>query len=677
MISSISGGYTLKSASGYYIGQTAYDNGLKYDLQTQITNTITLNNDGTISISCHANSGSTTLRFNATSNQLRFRYYKNGQEAICLYKLVETQGTTETLYITLGHDYNAVVTEPTCEAPGFTTYTCSVCHHSYTGNNTVAKGHQYTSEVTTPATCTTNGVRTYTCQNDNAHTYTETILASHKDENDDKRCDVCGDALCVTHIEKTVVENEINATCTTDGSYDSVVKCSECGEELSRETIPVTATDHNWGSWTSNGNNTHSRTCANDNTHKETANCSGGSATCQEKATCGACGQQYGDLVGHKDNNGTCGTCGKKIVYTWTKVELADIKSDDVVVIVWTKDSTSWAMSNNNGTSSAPTATVVTVSDGQITSTVDNTLKWNITYENGKLTIYVNGTTEKWLYCINNNNGVRVGTGDNKTFVIDSDYLKNEGQSRYVGVYNNADVRCYTTIHANIAGQTLVFYKRTASVTDGTEEPETPTCQHTETTETTTATCTSEGITTVTCKACGETVSTKQTSALGHNYVDGSCSKCGAEDPNSGSGDTSADPITASKTVAELITQYGWTDSTTKQTFELDDNVTVKINGGANTGKAYDGNNIRIYATDSPAGTVTITVPEGYELVSIKISAQTGTYAFLCVEGSSTDICNKSTDVSGSSVVLNSVKNGSNGKQVRVTAFEVIYRPIG
>ena len=164
-----------------------------------------------------------------------------------------------------------------------------------------------------------------------------------------------------------------------------------------------------------------------------------------------------------------------------------------------------------------------------------------------------------------------------------------------------------------------------------------------------------------TCKVCGAVSG----SALGHNYVDGSCDRCGAAQVSG--------TITASKTVAELITEYGWTSSTTKQSFNLDDNVSVKINGGSNTGKAYNGDHIRIYATDTPAGTITISVAEGYELVSIKVTTQTGTYAFLCVDGSSDDISNDTVSVSGSSVVLNSVKNGSDGKQVRVMAIEVVY----
>ena len=170
-----------------------------------------------------------------------------------------------------------------------------------------------------------------------------------------------------------------------------------------------------------------------------------------------------------------------------------------------------------------------------------------------------------------------------------------------------------------------------------------------------------------TCKVCGA-----ETGELaGHTYVEGVCSVCGHEE-----GAAEKTTITAGKTVADLINEYGWTSSTTKQTFNLDENVSVKVNGGSNTGKAYNGDHIRIYATDSPAGTLTISVAEGYELVSIKVSTVTGTYAFLYVDGTTTDICNKTVDLDGSSVVLESVKNGTDGKQVRITAIEVVYQEV-
>ena len=79
----------VKSASGYYIGQTKNDNGLAASATKTYINTISFNEDGTVNLV----SSSAYLRYNAASNQNRFRYYKSstyaGQKAICLYKFVE------------------------------------------------------------------------------------------------------------------------------------------------------------------------------------------------------------------------------------------------------------------------------------------------------------------------------------------------------------------------------------------------------------------------------------------------------------------------------------------------------------------------------------------------------------------------------------------------------------
>ena len=80
--------YFIKSASGYYIGQTANDNGLKIDNSTPYDNTISLNTNGDVDI---ISSSSAHLRYNNASNQKRFRYFKSSsytnQKAIQLYKL--------------------------------------------------------------------------------------------------------------------------------------------------------------------------------------------------------------------------------------------------------------------------------------------------------------------------------------------------------------------------------------------------------------------------------------------------------------------------------------------------------------------------------------------------------------------------------------------------------------
>ena len=84
-------------------------------------------------------------------------------------------------------------------------------------------------------------------------------------------------------------------------------------------TVTVTVNDgHTWSGWTSNGDNTHSRTCEVDATHTETEDCHGGTATCQVKAVCDDCHRSYGDYGphdwdltawGYKDENGHAHTC--------------------------------------------------------------------------------------------------------------------------------------------------------------------------------------------------------------------------------------------------------------------------------------------------------------------------------------------------------------------------------
>ena len=145
----------------------------------------------------------------------------------------------------------------------------------------------------------------------------------------------------------------------------------------------------------------------------------------------------------------------------WVLTELTDLTEDDVFVIVGNNGS-NYAMSNDNGTGSAPSTVEVTVTGNEITSTVAANIQWNISGNatNG-YTFYPNGSTTTWLYCTNTNNGVRVGTNANKTFVVDHDYLKHTSTSRYVGIYNSQDWRCYTSYTAtNIAGQTFAFYKK-------------------------------------------------------------------------------------------------------------------------------------------------------------------------------------------------------------------------
>ncbi len=129
-----------------------------------------------------------------------------------------------------GHAYESVVTAPTCTEKGYTTHTCSRCENTYTDTYTNATGHKYESVVTAP-TCTTGGYTTNTC-------------SVCKDSYTDDQVSATG------HIEADPVkENEVAATCSEKGSYDSVVYCSveSCKAELSRETKIIDALPHTDG----------------------------------------------------------------------------------------------------------------------------------------------------------------------------------------------------------------------------------------------------------------------------------------------------------------------------------------------------------------------------------------------------------------------------------------------
>ncbi|MBR5726666.1 MAG: endonuclease, partial [Muribaculaceae bacterium] len=94
-IATMSGGYSIKAESGKYIGITSNSNGLTSS-DSPLSNTISYNN-GDVDI---VSSGGAYLRYNAASNQQKFRYFKSstytGQKAIQLYKKTDGSLTIPT-----------------------------------------------------------------------------------------------------------------------------------------------------------------------------------------------------------------------------------------------------------------------------------------------------------------------------------------------------------------------------------------------------------------------------------------------------------------------------------------------------------------------------------------------------------------------------------------------------
>jgi hypothetical protein len=111
-IAAVDGGYSIKSASGKYIGRNANENGLDESGTTAYVNCISYNeNEGEIDI---VGTGGAYMRFNSASNQNRFRYYNSdsytGQRSIQLYKYV---GGVNNLYtrIFMNETANSVTIE--------------------------------------------------------------------------------------------------------------------------------------------------------------------------------------------------------------------------------------------------------------------------------------------------------------------------------------------------------------------------------------------------------------------------------------------------------------------------------------------------------------------------------------------------------------------------------------
>ncbi len=133
------------------------------------------------------------------------------------------------------HAYGSwvVVDEPTCTEEGLRERTCS-CGEKET-EMIAALGHtagEAVRENEVAATCTEKG------------SYEEVVC-----------CTVCEEEVSRKTVEVAALghtegeaekENEVAATCTAAGLYEEVVCCAACGEELSRKMVEVAALGHDY-----------------------------------------------------------------------------------------------------------------------------------------------------------------------------------------------------------------------------------------------------------------------------------------------------------------------------------------------------------------------------------------------------------------------------------------------
>lgn len=157
---------------------------------------------------------------------------------------------------------------------------------------------------------------------------------------------------------------------------------------------------------------------------------------------------------------------------SWVLVRPADGLTEGTYVLVASTKAETGALVSTNGSSSAPAFnTSVSVSDNTLNG-VTEAMQFDLSGTAGNYKLAVTGQNTNYLYTTNDNNGVRVGTNTNNVWTItqhdsnpDAFVFKCNATSRFLGVYNEADWRCYTSSNAanftNDKGSSQIYlYKK-------------------------------------------------------------------------------------------------------------------------------------------------------------------------------------------------------------------------
>ena len=177
--------------------------------------------------------------------------------------------TTENITLTgtaLDHDYDSVVTAPSCTEGGFTTYTCTRCGDSYKADVTAALGHSFTNYVSNnDATCTKDGTKTAKCDRCDAtdriadegsatgHAYGDPVWTWAKDFSSATAKFTCAKNDDAQTKAATITTNTVsNADCTADRvvQYTATVTFGDRNYSDTTENITLTGTtlDHDYDS---------------------------------------------------------------------------------------------------------------------------------------------------------------------------------------------------------------------------------------------------------------------------------------------------------------------------------------------------------------------------------------------------------------------------------------------
>ncbi len=438
-----------------------------------------------------------------------------------------------------------------------------------------AHTHEYTSSVTTKATCTTEGVRTYTCTCGDSYTEAIDVLGhNYKTTTTQPTCAEAGKTVttcsrCGDSYEETIPatgEHDYKSTvteptCAEDGK--TVYTCTVCGDSY-EEAIPATG-EHDYKSTVTeptcaeDGKTVYTCTVCKDS-YEEAIPATGEhdykstvtEPTCTEDGktvyTCTVCGDSYSetiDALGHDYKatviDATCGE-GGKITYTCSRCQDSYVE----VIPATGKHNYESAVTEPTCVTDGYTTYTCTVCSDSYTDNITEALGHNVIIVEGyDATCTESGLTSgtKCSVCdeIFVVQEIIEALGHDYFFDITAPTCTEEGYTtyfcfgcgdRYVADYVEPAGHDYHTIvtEATCATDGEIYYLCWECLDNYTEVIP-ATGKHNYESTVIAPTCTEEGKTVYTCTACGDSY-TDTVVAIGHKYSstvkDATCTEDGA-----------------------------------------------------------------------------------------------------------------------------------------------------
>ncbi|MBR3875147.1 MAG: hypothetical protein IKJ25_00020, partial [Clostridia bacterium] len=566
------------------------------------------------------------------------------------------------------------VVEPTCTEQGYTVYKCSYegCTQTENGSYVDANGHTTlaedakTNEDLVCDACTELIVPVA----DDTLTIKQAIALGNRHTNESFTTDkyyITGTIISIANTEygnMNISDGDkslyIYGLYSKDGTtrYDAMATKPAVGDEITIYTIV--------------GKYSNAPQAKNAWLEAHTAHeCVWSEATCQAPKTCSICGATDGEKADHNYVDGECTVCGTK-------------SSNINVSITFDNPSEDRTTDNDNQ---------IWVQNGiKVTTTSVNSYYNPLrVYQNANLIVDFDGMTSIIFNCntnayatalftsINNNNDVNAKVScDGKKVTVELtkavDAFEVNAMSAQVRI-DSIDIIAEAPCNHEFDVQPTCLQSQVCKLCQRTV-----TLDHTkEILEAVAPTCIATGLTEgVKCSVCDTVIDAQETiPATGvHNYVDGVCTVCEAEQPTT---PPAAEPQTVTTKYSGSTGNMG--SGNQASILGLDANIfTVTADKGKasnNVGLNADGD-FRLYYNASGSNKITFDMADGYTITSIKITFTSSSYGANCQISSDGNVITKTGSVSSVTVDINAnsfelYNANTSNKQIRIKSVEITY----